>query len=196
MPRGVAIPELRDQLFQAAEQVLLRDGPSALSSRAITSEAGCAKGVLHNHFTDLDGFLAEFVLSRFQAALDQARRLDTKAGRGTVHDNVAEAATALVGSSVLAVHGILMVRPQVAARLRTAHGHRSPNLADLENVFACYLDAEKQLGRVLPDANTGAVAMALVATVQRLLMSHHTSRTHAGPELGEVLDLLLSSISA
>lgn len=44
MPTGVAIRDVREQLFAAAERVLLRDGPSALTSRAVTSEAGCAKG--------------------------------------------------------------------------------------------------------------------------------------------------------
>ena len=62
MPTGVAIRDVREQLFDAAERVLLRDGPSALTSRAVTTEAGCAKGVLHRHFADFDAFLAELVL--------------------------------------------------------------------------------------------------------------------------------------
>jgi AcrR family transcriptional regulator len=44
----------REQLFGAAERVLLRDGPNGLTSRAVTAEAGCAKGVLHRHFADVD----------------------------------------------------------------------------------------------------------------------------------------------
>ena len=64
MPTGVAIRDPREQLFDAAERVLLRDGPNALTSRAVTAEAGCAKGVLHRHFADFDAFLAELVLDR------------------------------------------------------------------------------------------------------------------------------------
>jgi AcrR family transcriptional regulator len=64
VPTGVALRDAREQLFDAAERVLLRDGPSALTSRAVTTEAGCAKGVLHRHFADLDAFLAELVLDR------------------------------------------------------------------------------------------------------------------------------------
>ena len=55
MPTGVAHPRVREHLFEAAERVLLREGPSALTSRAVTTEAGCAKGVLHRHFADFDG---------------------------------------------------------------------------------------------------------------------------------------------
>jgi AcrR family transcriptional regulator len=54
VPTGVALRDVREQLFGAAERVLLRDGPSALTSRAVTDEAGVAKGVLHRHFADFD----------------------------------------------------------------------------------------------------------------------------------------------
>jgi AcrR family transcriptional regulator len=47
VPTGVAFSDARVRLFDAAERVLLRDGPNALTSRAVTTEAGCAKGVLH-----------------------------------------------------------------------------------------------------------------------------------------------------
>src|SRR3974377_1651885 len=58
--RGGAIPELREQLFAATERILARDGAAGVTSRAITDEAGCAKGVLHNPFDGLDGFPAVF----------------------------------------------------------------------------------------------------------------------------------------
>jgi hypothetical protein len=55
VPTGVALPDPREQLFAAAERILRRAGPQALTSRALTTEAGCAKGVLHRHFA---GFAA------------------------------------------------------------------------------------------------------------------------------------------
>ena len=73
MPTGVAIRDVRQQLFDAAERVLLRDGPSALTSRAVTTEAGCAKGVLHRHFVDFDEFLVELIRDR-TARVDAGRR--------------------------------------------------------------------------------------------------------------------------
>jgi AcrR family transcriptional regulator len=47
MPTGVALRDPRQQLFDAALRVLIRGGVAALTSRAITDEAGVAKGVLH-----------------------------------------------------------------------------------------------------------------------------------------------------
>jgi AcrR family transcriptional regulator len=75
VPRGVAIPDVPQQLFDAAERLLLRDGPGGLTSRAITDEAGCAKGILHNHFADLDGFLAAFVVDRSRRIAEHAKQL-------------------------------------------------------------------------------------------------------------------------
>ena len=57
MPTGIALQDARERLFAAAERILLRDGPSGLTSRAVTDEAGVAKGVLHRHFADFDDFL-------------------------------------------------------------------------------------------------------------------------------------------
>ena len=39
MPRGVAIPELRQQLFAAAERVIAASGVSGLTGRAVTRES-------------------------------------------------------------------------------------------------------------------------------------------------------------
>ncbi len=84
MPTGVALRDVRDQLFDAAERVLLRDGPSALTTRAVTAEAGVAHGVLHRHFADFDAFLAELVLDRIGRMDSQAAALREAAGTGTV----------------------------------------------------------------------------------------------------------------
>src|ERR1700685_262194 len=97
MPTGVRILDAREQLFGAAERVLLRAGPNALTSRAVTTEAGCAKGVLHRHFADFDAFLAELVLDRVARIGSQAAALRDSAGTGTVAGNLTGALMALFG---------------------------------------------------------------------------------------------------
>lgn len=195
MPRGVAIPELRENLFAATERLLLRDGPGALSSRAITHEAGCAKGVLHNHFADLDGFLAEFAVEQFSRALAGIAELQGLAGQATVAQNLGAAADTLLASPVLAVHTVVSLRPSLAERLRKSRGHRSPNLGDLEKVFAAYLEEEKNLGRIPPRADCGAIALALVATIHRILMTNQGNSTQARSSLAGVLHVLLQGIT-
>src|SRR5215813_9316346 len=87
VPTGVAIRDPRGQLFGAAERVLLRDGPGGLTSRAVTAEAGVAKGVLHRHFADFDAFLAELALDRIAQLERQGAKLKEAAGTGSVVDN-------------------------------------------------------------------------------------------------------------
>src|SRR3569833_1160895 len=84
VPTGVHLRDAREQLFGAAERALLRDGPHALTSRAVTAEAGVAKGVLHRHFADFDAFLAELVLARLARLAAQAAALRESVGSGFV----------------------------------------------------------------------------------------------------------------
>jgi AcrR family transcriptional regulator len=178
-PRGVTIPDVPQQLFQAAERVLLRDGPSGLSSRAITSEAGVAKGILHNHFTDLDAFLAAFVLDRFQLIAEEAAKLPSRAGAGTVVENLTDAALSVFGSNALAIISLVLSRPALMLRLQKSGAAGAANLQTIEGTFAAYLDAEKQLGRIAADADTETLALTLVGTVHHLFVTGRAS----GPDL-------------
>jgi AcrR family transcriptional regulator len=57
-------------------------GTTALTSRAVTTEAGFAKGVLHRHFADFDAFLAELVLVHVEQVHWRATELDACAETG------------------------------------------------------------------------------------------------------------------
>ena len=163
MPTGVAIHDPREQLFDAAERILLRNGPSALTSRAVTTEAGCAKGVLHRHFTDFDAFLAEFVLDRVERMEPQAAALREAAGTGTVAANLADALTALFGSVAVAIVGLITFRDDLRARLRQARPAGGvPVLTEATAMIAAYLAAERDLGRIAADADVGTLAPTLI----------------------------------
>ncbi|MBQ1122117.1 TetR/AcrR family transcriptional regulator [Streptomyces sp. B15] len=162
MPTGVAIRDVREQLFDAAERVLVRDGPNALTSRAVTTEAGCAKGVLHRHFADFDAFLAELVEDRIARLDGQAAALRDRAGTGTVADNLTDALSELFGSVAVALVGLLVSRDGLRARLRRSRPTGIPLLAEATAMVASYLTAERELGRVAADADIDGLAPTLV----------------------------------
>ncbi|MGW0391234.1 TetR/AcrR family transcriptional regulator [Streptomyces sp. NPDC003042] len=170
-PRGVAIPDLRERLFAAAERVVARDGAAALTSRAVTAEAECAKGVLHTHFAGLDEFVAELVLDRFARSARHARGLAARVGQGGVADNLAEVALALLDSLDPAVVGLAMTRPGASLHTRQALRSGAPGFAAMQEAITAYLEAELRLGRVAPDADAATIALALVGTVHHLLMT-------------------------
>jgi AcrR family transcriptional regulator len=162
VPTGVAIGDARAQLFDAAERVLLRDGPSGLTSRAVTTEAGCAKGVLHRHFADFDAFLAELVLDRIARMDDQAAALRESAGTGTVAGNLTGALMDLFGTVAVGIVGLVTFRDGLRARLRETRPTGVPLLAEATAVIAAYLTAERELGRIAADADVDTLAPTLI----------------------------------
>jgi AcrR family transcriptional regulator len=171
VPTGVALRDAREQLFDAAERILLRDGPGALTSRAVTSEAGVAKGVLHRHFADFDAFLAEFVLDRIGRMDSQAAALRDAAGTGTVIGNLTGALTALYGSAAVAMVPLVSSRDGLRARLREAWPAGVPVLTEAMEMVAGYLAAERELGRLESDAEVDMLAPILIGTVHLLWAS-------------------------
>jgi len=192
VPTGTAIRDAREQLFDAAERILLRDGPSALTSRAVTTEAGCAKGVLHRHFTDFDEFLAELVLDRVGRIDAQATALRESAGTGTVVGNLTGALTALFGSLALVIVGLVISRDGLRARLRQAGPARGvPVLREATVMIASYLAAERDLGRIAVDADVDALAPTLIGAGHLLF----AGREGTPPEVGAVEKVVTTVIA-
>ena len=178
MPTGVAIRDVRAQLFDAAERVLLRDGPNALTSRAVTTEAGVAKGVLHRHFADFDAFLAELVEDRIARLGHHAAALCQSAGTGTVAGNLTGALTDLLGSVAVAIVALITFRDGLRARLRQAGHAGVPLLTEAAAMLASYLAAERDLGRIAADADVGTLAPTLLGATHLLF----ADRDGPGPE--------------
>ncbi len=182
MPTGLAIRDARERLLDAAERVLLRDGASALTSRAVTTEAGCAKGVLHRHFADFDTLLAELVLDRIARIDDQAAALHESAGTGTVADNLTAALMALFESVAVAIVGLVTSRHDLLARLRQTTPTGVPILTEATAMIAAYLTTERDLGRIAADADIDTLAPTLIGTGHLLFASREGTR----PEVGAV----------
>ncbi|WP_372352271.1 TetR/AcrR family transcriptional regulator [Streptomyces sp. KL116D] len=168
MPTGVALRDVRGQLFDAAERVLLRDGAAALTSRAVTAEAGCAKGVLHRHFTDFDAFLAELVLDRVGRIDALAGALRTSAGSGDVVDHLTDALTELFTPVAVSMVGLVTFRDGLRARLRAAGQPGVPVLVQATAALTGYLRAERELGRIVPGADAEMLALSLIGTAHLL----------------------------
>lgn len=163
MPTGVHLRDAPQQLFEAAERVLLRDGPNGLTSRAVTDEAGYAKGVLHRHFTDFDAFLTDLVLDRAAQLETQASTLRESAGTGAVADNLTAALTTLFGPIPVAIIPLITFRDELRARLRQARpGGGIAILAQATTAVSDYLLAERELGRIAEDADIDSLTLSLV----------------------------------
>ncbi len=182
MPTGVALRDVREQLLDAAERVLLRDGPHALTSRAVTTEAGVAKGVLHRHFADFDAFLAALVEDRIARLGHQAEALRAAAGTGTVAGNLTGALAELFGSVAIQIVSLLIFRDDLRARLRQTRPTGVPLATEAAAMIASYLRAERDLGRIAADADVDTLAPTLIGAGHLLF----AGRARVPPDAAQV----------
>ncbi|RDI69113.1 TetR/AcrR family transcriptional regulator [Nocardia pseudobrasiliensis] len=173
MPRGIAIPEIRQQLFAAAERVIVRDGPGRLNGRAVTGEAGVATGLLYAHFTDFDGFLVAYAVDRAFVISAEAATLPPRAGGGEVTKNLCATLLAVPLDTVMASTRLLVARPELSVRVREALGD-SIGLDAVEKYIAAYLSAEKRLGRLTSAATPELLGQALIGIVHHIALTAAT----------------------
>jgi AcrR family transcriptional regulator len=192
VPTGVHLRDARQQLFDAAERVLLRAGPDGLTSRAVTDEAGCAKGVLHRHFTDFDAFLTDLVLDRATQLETPASALRESAGTGMVADNLTSALTTLFGPVPVAIIPLITFRDELRARLRQATpGGGIAILAQVMTAVSAYLADERELGRIAADADIDSLTLSLVGGAHLLFADHDP-----GPPITATVNKLVTTVLA
>jgi AcrR family transcriptional regulator len=177
VPTGIHIRDARKQLFDAAERLLLREGPNALTSRAVTTEANCAKGVLHKHFTDFDTFLEEFILDRLNQMAPEAEALHKTAGTGTIAKNLTTALTALFNSVAVAIVPLITFREELRTRLRNTWPAGVPVLTDAVAIIEAYLSAEQGHGRIKITADIETLAVTLIGATHLLYADKNTPPT-------------------
>lgn len=199
MPTGVHLRDPRQQLFDAAERVLLRDGPSGLTSRAVTDEAGCAKGVLHRHFDDFDAFLTDLVLDHATQLEAQADTLRESAGTATVTSNLTEALTMLFGPVPVAIIPLITFRDALRARLRQARpGGGIAVLAEVAGAVCAYLAEEQRLGRIAADTDIDALTLSLVGGGHLLFtdLASDSSKREPGPPTTTIVTAFVTTALA
>jgi AcrR family transcriptional regulator len=187
----MAIQDVRAQLMDAAERVLLRAGPSALTSRAVTTEAGCAKGVLHRHFDDFDDFLAAFVTDRIHRMAPRAAALRDAAGTGSVTLNLTEALTAVFTSAAVAIVPLVTFRDELRARLRDTWPAGIPILTEAATMTEEYLAAERDRGRLTPAAPVEGLAPTLIGGAH-LLYADRTGPTPTPADIHHLVTTVLT----
>ncbi|OXM65965.1 TetR/AcrR family transcriptional regulator [Amycolatopsis vastitatis] len=193
MPTGVHLRDVRKQLFDAAARVLLRDGPNALTSRAVTAEADVAKGVLHRHFTDFDAFLAELVTDRITRLADQAALLQASAGTRTVAENLVDALTEVFNPLSLALTSLVFSRDELRNRLRRT-GDGLPLLVEAREMLAGYLAAEREQGRIAVDADVDSLALSLIGAGHLLFAGRRRGTLPEDTELAGLVDTIIADV--
>ncbi|WP_460523811.1 TetR/AcrR family transcriptional regulator [Humibacter antri] len=163
-PTGVVLQDARARLFDAADQVVRRDGASGLTSRAVTEELGVAKGVLHRHFPDFDTFLADWVEEKTVRLHEVGDELNAGAGTSGVVTNLRNALVRVFDPLGLATIRIVIARDAVRALLKASGEHPLSYLGEATRMLTAYLADERDRGRLAPAADPRTIALALIGS--------------------------------
>ncbi len=192
VPTGVALRDPKDLLFAAAERVLLRDGPTGLTSRAVTAEAGCAKGVLHRYFADFDAFLAELVRGRAEQVTARSALLLEVAGLGSPVVHLTGALFDLFDPVAVGIVGLIIFRDELRVRLRETWPRGVPILAEGRAMIVGYLGAERARGRIAADADLETIALMLIGSAHLLFAG---AGVDAPPSRAEVREVVAAALA-
>src|SRR6266545_1056509 len=164
---------VRDHILDAAHRVIASHGLAAASTRAIAEEAGIGAGTLYNYVDNRLQLLARSIFRRAHSLSQPLADLPSHAGHGTVAGNLRH----------------------FARRVATI-------LDELVPLFAAafsdtYLLAERELGRVAPDADCHAAA-ALVVSLCHDRAFHRYFRGEPGKPkpLTREIDLIAHAVTA
>ncbi|HET9104660.1 MAG TPA: TetR/AcrR family transcriptional regulator [Solirubrobacteraceae bacterium] len=162
MPTGTPIHDIREQLLAASQRLLLRNGPDALTSRAVTTEAGVAKGILHRYFPDFDAFLVALAVTDMERLDSLSNEMRAAAGEGTVAGNIARMLVAALTPATIHIINLVCSRHELRERLRLTTPRGIPLAAEITRMVAAYLTAERGLGRIAITTDVDMLAVLLV----------------------------------
>jgi AcrR family transcriptional regulator len=176
--RGGGDQSLREHLIATAERLIAERGTAGLTVRAIAREAQVADGVLYNHFADKEALLALALHAHVRTVERRLGAPPQVAGEGTVEANLrAYIAHGLeLHIAILPAFAGLLLQPKVLTRF-----NELPNPAaggrGLRADLAAYLLAERELGRLAPDADPEAAATMIIGACHELVLPRMFSGT-------------------
>jgi AcrR family transcriptional regulator len=149
----------RERILDAAADIMRRHGVAGATTKEIARASGYSEALLYKHFRDKD----ELMLSVLKERMPPFTSMGVP-GEGTVESNL-----------VRIVHGGLRfyrrtfpmmvsmaAQPRLLRATRESLRRYGAGPQEPVRALARYLDAERDLGRVAPAADTGAVAALLM----------------------------------
>jgi AcrR family transcriptional regulator len=158
------VDAVRNHMLEAAHRVIDKHGLAAASTRAIADEAGVAGGTLYNYFENRHQLLAKSIVHHAKNLTDPVAKLPSRAGKNTIAHNlrffVRQSAIAL--DQLVPLFAAAFSDPALLHTLRREMADVDP-LSDPAAVVERYLLAERDLGRISPDADCHAAASIVVS---------------------------------
>jgi AcrR family transcriptional regulator len=162
---------LRVSLIDHARRLVTRDGPTALTMRALATEAGCATGLPYKVFADRHELVVELVHAELDRLRSASEELFSRVGGGTVAKNLTWYSEIILDSPAVAL-APEVAGDQALSKAFTAKVHGTGiGPGAFETGFAAYLAAEQRAGRIAPEVDTDAFGFLVAGAIHNLIMS-------------------------
>ncbi len=158
----------RARLIEATRTVVREVGYAHASTRAIAQAAGVAEGTIYRHFPDKASLFLATVVESNAPIIEWVTRLPDRAGKGTVQENLVDAAVQLASlrDQILPLELAIAADPELAAHRRNLMAASGPSLPPgPPEAIASYLAAEQRLGRVRGDVDPREAAEILLGVL-------------------------------
>lgn len=161
---GGDLDAVRAHILDATHRVIAAHGLSGASTRAIAAEAGLGAGTLYNYFDNRLQVLARSILRRALVLAESLDGLPARAGKDTVAENLRFVMrhAAAVMDELVPLLAAVFSDPELLVAFRHEVASQHPAL-DPGLPVARYLEAERDLGRISPNADCHAAASLLVS---------------------------------
>jgi AcrR family transcriptional regulator len=162
---------LRTSLVEHAQVLIAREGPSALTMRALAAEAGCATGFPYKVFADRHDLVVAIIHAEFGRLRVASEEFVGRAGTGTVASNLAWFAERLLDSPAVALSQEVSADEALSKAVTVKVHDTGIGPGAFELGFAAYLAAEKKAGRIDHAVDADAFAFLIAGAVHNLIMS-------------------------
>jgi AcrR family transcriptional regulator len=175
----------RARLIDATRSVVREVGYAHASTRVIAQAAGVAEGTIYRHFPDKASLFFAAVLESNAPIIEWVTALPERAGKGTVEENLVDAAVQLAGlrDQIVPLELAIAADPELAAHRRKVIADAGPSLPPgPPEAVAAYLAAEQRLGRVRGDVDPREAAGILLAVLFALGTMPAMGEGNFGPD--------------
>lgn len=180
---------MRERILEATANLIKTEGMSAVTTKKIAAEAGCAEGSIFRHFGDKGGLLAavlSFGLPEARAlmeAVDAAMlSVDLRAGLRSVAEGLLEfyrASSPLVGSA--------LADRELFARYSAAHREAGTGPQQVWQLVHDFLRVQQDAGHVGPEVDLQVHALCIAGACQNAVWAEMVSGPDSLPHGGDGL---------
>lgn len=143
------------------------------------------EGTIYRHFPDKASLFFATVVESKAPIIEWVTALPDRAGRGTVEENLADAAVQLASlrDQIVPLELAIAADPELAAHRRNVMAASGPSLPPgPPEALASYLAAEQRLGRVRGDVDPREAASVLLGVLFTLGMMPAIGDEGVGPD--------------